>query len=47
MLKAKRKTILGLKQFEHLMKYLTTEEFKVSDFAQLSEVYELAVKIRT
>ncbi len=47
MLTAKRKTILGLNQFEQLMKYLTTENFKVSDFAQLSEVYDLAVKIRT
>jgi hypothetical protein len=33
MLTAKRKTILGLNQFEQLMKYLTTENFKVSDFA--------------
>jgi hypothetical protein len=47
MLTAKRQTILGLNQFEQLMKFLTTEEFKVSDFAQLGEVYDQAVKIRT
>lgn len=29
------------------MKYLTTEDFKLTDFAQLGEVYEVAVKIRT
>jgi len=33
MLKSKRKTILGLNQFETLLKYLTTEDFKVADFA--------------
>jgi hypothetical protein len=47
MLTAKRQTILGLNQFEQLMKFLTTEDFKVSDFAQLSDVYDHAVKIRT
>jgi hypothetical protein len=45
-LKSRRQQILQLNQFEKLMKFLTSDDLKVNDFAQLGQIYSEAVSIR-
>ena len=46
LLKAKRADILKLTQFETLLKYLTSEDLKITDYSQLSQVYQMSISIR-